>query len=156
MGFEDVRGLLKQRHPMLMVDRVIALEPGKSISAVKNVTGNELQLTGHFPDFAVMPGTLIVEAFGQAASILFARTTGSGGGATDYLVLGLINEMRFLAPVVPGDRMLIRVEFLKLAGAVALVQGDVSVDGARVAHGKLSFARRSFGNKAHEILPAAP
>ena len=86
MAFEEVRGALKQRFPMLMVDTVVALEPGKSIHTTKNVTGNELQFLGHFPEHAVMPGTLIVEAIGQSASILFSKTTGAGMEAGEFLV----------------------------------------------------------------------
>ena len=67
MTFEEVRAALKQRFPMIMVDSVISLEPGKSIRTTKNVTGNEIQFLGHFPEHAVMPGTLIVEAIGQRA-----------------------------------------------------------------------------------------
>src|SRR5271154_991058 len=105
INFEEVRLLLKQRFPMLMVDSVVSLEPGKNIKAIKNVTGNEIQFLGHFPDRAIMPGTLIVEAIGQAASIFFAKTTGTGAGPGEFLVLGSIQDMRFLVPVVPGDTM---------------------------------------------------
>src|ERR1700691_2750790 len=112
MTFEEVRATLKQRFPMLMVDCVLALEAGKSIRTIKNVTGGEIQFLGHFPEFAVMPGTLIVEAIGQSASILFARTTDNGTQPGEFLVLGSINEMRFLVPIVPGDRMEIDVQVL--------------------------------------------
>src|ERR1017187_6954483 len=112
MTFEEVRAALKQRFPMIMVDTVVSLEPGKSIRATKNVTGNEFQFLGHFPECAVMPGTLIVEAIGQSASILFSKTTGTGTQPGQFLVLGSINEMRFLVPVIPGDRMEIEVQVL--------------------------------------------
>jgi 3-hydroxyacyl-[acyl-carrier-protein] dehydratase len=144
MTFEEVRAALKQRFPMIMVDSVIALEPGKSIRAVKNVTGNEIQFLGHFPEHAVMPGTLIVEAVGQAASILFAKTTGTGTGAGEFLVLGSINEMRFLKPVVPGDRMEMEVKVLKFIDNFAVVETVAIVNGVEVAKGKLSFARRNL------------
>jgi len=144
MTFEEVRAALKQRFPMLMVDIVLSLEPGKSIRTIKNVTGNELQFLGHFPEHAVMPGTLIVEAIGQSASILFCQTTKTEARAGDFLVLGIINEMRFLAPVVPGDRMEIDVQVLKFVEDLALVEAVVSVAGTTVAKGKLGFARRSF------------
>lgn len=147
MNFEEVRGLLKQRFPMLMVDTVLELEPDKRIVTVKNVTGNELQFLGHFPEFAIMPGTMIVEAFGQSASILFSKTTALGMRPGEFLVLGVINDMRFLVPVVPGDRMEIDVHILKLAGDIALVEGTVTVSGTTVARGKLSFARRTLGPK---------
>jgi 3-hydroxyacyl-[acyl-carrier-protein] dehydratase len=144
MTFEEVRAALKQRFPMIMVDSVISLEPGKSIRTTKNVTGNEIQFLGHFPEHAVMPGTLIVEAIGQSASILFSKTTGTGTQQGEFLVLGSINEMRFLVPVVPGDRMEIEVQVLKFIEDFALVEAVVTVDGTAVAKGKLGFARRSL------------
>ena len=144
LNFEEVRSLLKQRFPTLMIDCVVGIEPEKRIQAIKNVTGNEIQFLGHFPDRAVMPGTLIVEALGQAASILFSKMTGAGLGPREFLVLGTINNMRFLVPVVPGDRMEIDVKVLKLLHDMALVEGSVLVDGTVVATGTLGFARRSF------------
>jgi 3-hydroxyacyl-[acyl-carrier-protein] dehydratase len=142
MTFEEVRALLAQRFPMLMVDTVISLEPGKRIRTTKNVTGNEIHFLGHFPEHAVMPGTLIVEAIGQSASILFAKTAGTRPG--EFLVLGSINDMRFLVPVAPGDRLEIDVEALKFVGDFAFVEGVATVDGAVVAKGKLGFARRNL------------
>jgi 3-hydroxyacyl-[acyl-carrier-protein] dehydratase len=144
LNFEEVRSLLKQRFPMLMVDIVIALEPGKSIRAIKNVTGNELQFLGHFPQQAIMPGTLIVEAIGQAASILFSKTTETPIENEELLVLGSINDMRFLVPIVPGDRMEIEVQVLKILGGLAFVETTVRVDGTVAVTGKLGFARRKL------------
>lgn len=144
LNFEEVRSLLKQRFPILMVDTVVAIEPEKRIQAIKNVTGNELQFLGHFPEHAVMPGTFIVEAIGQAASILFSKMTGAGLKPGEFLVLGSINTMRFLVPVVPGDRMEIDVKILKLVKDIALVEGVVTVDSTLVATGTLGFARRSL------------
>ena len=144
MTFEEVRALLKQRFPMLMIDTVLELVPGERILAVKNVTGSEIQFLGHFPERAVMPGTLIVEAFGQAASILFSRTTDLRMQSSEFLVLGVIQDMRFLVPVVPGDRLDIDVKILKLAGDMALVEGIVAVGETTVARGRLGFARRAL------------
>ena len=144
MTFEEVRATLKQRFPMLMVDSVLSLEPGKSIRTTKNVTGNELQFLGHFPEHAVMPGTLIVEAIGQSASILFSKTMGTGVRPGEFLVLGAINEMRFLVPVVPGDRMEMEIQVLKFIEDFALVEAVATVDGTVVARGKLGFARRGL------------
>jgi 3-hydroxyacyl-[acyl-carrier-protein] dehydratase len=145
MTFAEVRNLLKQRFPMLMVDTVLELVPEQRIVTIKNVTGNEIQFLGHFPELAIMPGTLIVEAFGQSASILFSRTTSLGLRPGEFLVLGVINDMRFLVPVVPGDRMIIAVKILKVAGDIALVEGTVTVEDTVVARGKLGFARRTIG-----------
>jgi 3-hydroxyacyl-[acyl-carrier-protein] dehydratase len=144
LNFEAVRALVKQRFPMLMIDCVVVLEPDRRIQAIKNVTGNELQFVGHFPELAIMPGTMIVEAIGQAASILFSKTTGAGLGTGEFLVLGTINQMRFLAPVVPGDRMEIEVKVVKFLKDQALVEGVVTVDGRMVATGTLGFARRAL------------
>ena len=144
MTFEEVRAALKQRFPMIMVDTVISLEPGENIRTTKNVTGNEIHFLGHFPEYAVMPGTLIVEAIGQSASILFSKTTGTGTRPGEFLVLGSINEMRFLVPVVPGDRMEIEVMVLKFIEGFALVEAAATVDGTVVARGKLGFARRGL------------
>ena len=144
MTFAEVRTLLKQRFPMIMVDAVLELVPERRIVTLKNVTGNEIQFLGHFPELAIMPGTLIVEAFGQSASILFSRTTSLGLQPGEFLVLGSINEMRFLVPVVPGDRMEIAVQILKTAGDITLCEGTVTVADTVVARGKLGFARRTL------------
>jgi 3-hydroxyacyl-[acyl-carrier-protein] dehydratase len=144
MTFEEVREVLKQRFPMIMVDTVVSLEPGKHIRALKNVTGNEIQFLGHFPQHAIMPGTLIVEAIGQAASILFAKSTGTGAAEREFLVLGSINEMRFLAPILPGHRMETEIHVLKFMERFALVEAVVTVEGEIMARGKLGFAESSL------------
>ena len=144
MGFAEVRTLLKQRFPMIMVDAVLELTPEQRIVTIKNVTGNEIQFLGHFPELAIMPGTLMVEALGQSASILFSKTTSLGLRPGEFLVLGVISDMRFLVPVVPGDCMEIAVNIQKIAGDIALVEGSISVRQGVVARGKLGFARRTL------------
>jgi 3-hydroxyacyl-[acyl-carrier-protein] dehydratase len=144
MSVEEIKTHLKQRFPILMVDRVLEIEPGKKIKALKNVTGNEVQFVGHFPDYAIVPGVLIVEAIGQCASILFSKTTGQGQLQGELLVLGMVSEMRFLVPVLPGHTMILEVNILKMMPGAALVDGIVTVDGTVVAKGKLSFARKVF------------
>lgn len=127
-----------------MVDRVLELEAGKRIKALKNVTGNEIQFLGHFPEYAIMPGVFIVEAIGQSASILFSMTKGKGTEKGEAMVLGAINNMRFLAPVYPGQTMIIEVSFDKIMEEVALIQSKVMVEGNIVATGQLTFARKVF------------
>jgi len=141
MTFEEVKLCLKQRFPMLMVDRVLELEPGKSIKTLKNVSGNEIQLLGHFPDFAIMPGTCMIEAIGQSASLLFSHTTGTGMKPGEVMALAAVNDMRFLAPVLPGHTLIMEVKILKMTDQAALIEGAASVDNVVVARGKLSFAR---------------
>jgi 3-hydroxyacyl-[acyl-carrier-protein] dehydratase len=141
MTFEEVKLCLKQRFPMLMVDRVLELEAGKRIKALKNVTGNEIQFLGHFPEFAIMPGTLIIEAIGQAASLLFSHTSGKGMNQKEFMALASVNDMRFLVPVLPGHTMIMEVKILKMTEEAALIEGTASVDDTVVTRGKLSFVR---------------
>lgn len=142
MTFEEVKAHLKQRFPLIMVDRVLELEPGKRIKSLKNVTGNEIQFLGHFPEFAIMPGTFIIEAIGQSASILFSQTVGKDMDPRELLVLAVVNDMKFLAPVLPGQTLIIEVNILKMTEQQAAVEGVASVDGMVVTRGKLSFARK--------------
>jgi len=142
MTFEEVEAHLKQRFPLIMVDRVLEWEPGKRIKTLKNVTGNEIQFLGHFPDFAIMPGTFIIEAIGQSASILFSCTTGKGMNPKEFMVLAIVNDMKFLVPVLPGHTMIIEVNILKMTEEAALVEGVARVEDTVVARGKLSFARK--------------
>jgi 3-hydroxyacyl-[acyl-carrier-protein] dehydratase len=141
MTFEEVKEHLKQRFPMLMVDRVLELEPGKHIKTIKNVAGNEIQFLGHFADYSIMPGTLIIEAIGQSASILFSRTTGKGMNQKEFMALAAVNDMRFLVPVLPGDTMTMDVNIVKMTDEAALVEGVARVGDIVVTRGKLSFAR---------------
>ena len=143
MTFEEVKERLKQRFPMLMVDRVLELEPGKRIKTLKNVTGNEIQFLGHFADFAIMPGTLMIEAIGQGASILFSHTTGKGMNEKEFMALAAVNDMRFLVPVLPGHTMIMDITISKMTDEAALVEGVARVDDTLVARGKLSFARKA-------------
>jgi 3-hydroxyacyl-[acyl-carrier-protein] dehydratase len=142
MTFEEVKEHLKQRFPLLMVDRVLELEPGKRIKTIKNVTGNEIQFLGHFADYAIMPGTLMIEAIGQSASILFSRTTGKGMHKKEFMALAAVNDMRFLVPVLPGDTITMEVNVLKMTEEAALVEGIARVGDTVVTRGKLSFARK--------------
>jgi 3-hydroxyacyl-[acyl-carrier-protein] dehydratase len=141
MTFEEVKAHLKQRFPFIMVDRVLELEPGKRITTIKNVTGNEIQFLGHFPEFAIMPGTAIIEAIGQSASILFSHTTGKGMDQREFMALAAVNDMRFLAPVLPGHTMTIEVKIVKMTEEAALIEGVACVEETVVTRGKLSFAR---------------
>jgi 3-hydroxyacyl-[acyl-carrier-protein] dehydratase len=142
MTFEEVKTHLKQRFPFIMVDRVLDLEPGKRIKTLKNVAGNEIQFLGHFPDFSILPGTSIIEAIGQSASILFTYSSGKGMERGEFMALAAVNDMRFLQPVLPGHSMLIEVNIVKMTGEAALVEGVASVDDTVVTKGRLSFARK--------------
>ncbi len=124
-----------------MLDRVLEIEPGKRIKTLKNVTGNEIQFLGHFPDHAIMPGTSMIEAIGQSASVLFSYTTGKGMNPKEFMALAAVNDMRFLVPVLPGHTVIMEIRILKMTEEAALVEGVATVDDTVVARGKLSFAR---------------
>ena len=142
MTFDEVKNCIKQRFPILMLDRVLEVDLGRRIKAVKNVTHNEIQFLGHFADLAILPGPFIIESIGQCASILFRLTEKTYSCEHEFLVLAAINEMQFLAPVVPGHTMVVEVFISKMIPTMALVEGTVTVDGTLVAKGKLSFAKK--------------
>jgi len=144
MTAEEVRTSLKQRFPMIMIDCVVSLEEGKSIRAIKNVSTNDVYSLSRSTGYVGLPGTMIIEAIGQAASILFAKSTGMGIRPAEFAVLGAINEIQFLKPVVPGDRMEIGVYVSKFVGTHAVVKTVVTVDQTEVAKGSLGFAVRTL------------
>jgi 3-hydroxyacyl-[acyl-carrier-protein] dehydratase len=122
----DIMRLLPHRYPFLLVDRVIELEPGRRIVALKAVTANEPQFTGHFPGRPIMPGVLMVEALAQAAGIAVITLPEYRGK------LGLfagIDECRFKRMVVPGDTMRLEATVEKLRGIFGRIRAVASVDG---------------------------
>jgi 3-hydroxyacyl-[acyl-carrier-protein] dehydratase len=142
LGFDEISALLPQKFPFLMLDRVLALEKGKTIVAVKNVTGNEIFFLGHFPGMAVMPGALIIESMAQAAIVLFRKTyetDGRGGGVDPRVFFFGGAKVRFLRPVVPGDQLRIEVTIVKAVSTGGIVEAVASVDGDQVAKADLTF-----------------
>jgi 3-hydroxyacyl-[acyl-carrier-protein] dehydratase len=145
----DIKGILDRlphRYPMLLIDRVIEMKPGKSIVALKNVSINEPFFTGHFPHHPVMPGVLILEAMAQAAA-LFSFSDGSALESHDhdtvYYFVG-IDGARFRRPVVPGDQLRIEVDAERLSRSICKYAGRALVDGQLVAEAKLMCAIRSL------------
>ena len=112
MNIEDIRRHLPHRYPCLFVDRVVALEPGVSIEAYKNLSINEPFFDGHFPENPVFPGVLLVEAMAQAAGILGFVTMGKTpeDGSIYYLVG--VDKLRFKRPCVPGDRVVLQASIV--------------------------------------------
>ena len=110
MTIDEIKEYLPHRYPFLLIDRVVSLEEGKRIVALKNVTVNEPFFPGHFPHYAVMPGVLIVEAMAQAAAVLSLRSRGhKNDGKWVYYFVG-IDGARFKRPVTPGDQLLLEVD----------------------------------------------
>ncbi len=137
MDVRQIEKLLPHRHPFLLVDRVVELEPNKRIVAVKCVTMNEPFFAGHFPGQPVMPGVLIIEALAQTSALLAlsSMTPEQRAGKVTYF-MG-IDGARFRKPVVPGDRLELHVEMLRSKGAVLKVKGQAKVEGDVVAEAEL-------------------
>jgi len=112
MNINDVKNFLPHRYPFLLIDRVLELEVGKSLVAIKNVSFNEPQFTGHFPDQPIMPGVMIVEALAQATGILaFKSEVGKPIDGQIYMLVG-IDKVRFKRMVEPGDQLRLEVEVM--------------------------------------------
>lgn len=132
-----VMALLPHRFPMLLVDRVIDMIPGKSATGIKAVTINEPFFAGHFPARPIMPGVLIVEALAQTAGVLAihtARAKAGPEGAGDKLVYFMaIDNAKFRTPVEPGCLLHLKVEVVQDRGRIAKFSGRAEVDGKLVA-----------------------
>lgn len=113
MDIHEILAHLPHRYPFLLVDRVLEIEPNKSIHAYKNVTINEPFFVGHFPHHPVMPGVLIVEAMAQAAALLSFKSMGVKPDENSVVYFAGIDNVRFKRPVVPGDQLLFDVEILQ-------------------------------------------
>ena len=112
MNINEVMNFLPHRYPFLMIDRVLDFEVGKHLTAIKNVSFNEPQFTGHFPTQPIMPGVLIVEALAQATGILaFKSEVGKPIEGQIYMLVG-IDKVRFKRTVEPGDQIVLRVEVM--------------------------------------------
>lgn len=133
LDIEAIMGLLPHRPPFLLVDRVVALEPGKRIVALKAVTMNEPFFAGHFPGHPVMPGVLILEALAQTAALLAMKSLTAEQTARKVTYLMGIDGARFRRPVVPGDRLELTVEITKRKDPVWKERGEARVDGELVA-----------------------
>lgn len=112
MNIQDVKNYLPHRYPFLLIDRVLELEVGKTLVAIKNVTFNEPQFTGHFPAQPIMPGVMIVEALAQATGILaFKSEVGKPIDGQIYMLVG-VDKVRFKRVVEPGDQLRLEVEVM--------------------------------------------
>jgi len=141
----DIHQILKKlphRYPILLVDRVIALEKGKSIKALKNVTINEPFFQGHFPYRPVMPGVLMLEALAQAAALLAFDALGTGPSEDLVYYFAGIDNARFKRPVGPGDQLILDVEMVRMKAGIFKFNCSASVDGTLAVQAELTCAVR--------------
>jgi 3-hydroxyacyl-[acyl-carrier-protein] dehydratase len=153
-GALDINGIMRylpHRYPFLLLDRILACEPGKMIRAQKNVTMNEPFFQGHFPGLPVMPGVLVIEALAQAAAILAYRSTGTGPGGDALFFFAGIDNARFRRRVVPGDRLDLEVDLIRIARGLGKFRTRALVGGDLAAEAELMAALR-YSNTA---APAA-
>jgi len=137
LGPAEIRDLIPHRYPFLLVDRIDELEPGVRAVGIKNVTQNEPFFEGHFPDYPVMPGVLIIEAMAQVGAVGVM----AGGEHKEKLALFAgIDGVRFRRQVVPGDVLRMEVRIERLRGRVGRGRGRAEVGGERVCEAELMFA----------------
>jgi 3-hydroxyacyl-[acyl-carrier-protein] dehydratase len=125
----DIKGIMEilpHRYPFLLVDRIVELEPGKTLTAIKNVTMNEPFFQGHFPGEPVLPGVLILEAMAQAGSILACLSDREMIGRLAYFAG--VDKARFRRVVRPGDQLVLRLEMIKQKGKIIKMAGKAFVD----------------------------
>lgn len=137
MDIAEIRSILPHRYPFLLVDRVLEIEPGRRIRAIKNVSCNEPFFEGHWPGRPIMPGVLILEAMAQAAGLLIAR------GRADYdnhsVMIASIDGVKLRRPVVPGDRLVLEVVEARIKDRSANVACRATVEGRVAAEAKIRF-----------------
>jgi 3-hydroxyacyl-[acyl-carrier-protein] dehydratase len=145
MDIHEILTRLPHRYPFLLVDRVLEIERGKSLKALKNVTMNEPFFTGHFPHRPVMPGVMILEALAQAAAILaFDQLDVRPDDKTVFYFAG-IDGARFKRPVEPGDQLMLHVTLDRMKAGIVKFTTEARVDGALVAGAELLCTMRRVG-----------
>ena len=137
----EIRKIIPHRYPFLLVDRIIELEAGKRAVGIKNVTANEPFFQGHFPEYPIMPGVLIVEALAQTAGIAVnAEAAGAEGSEAKLGVFASIDEMKFKKQVTPGDTLRLEAEILSSKMGVVKAKVKATVDDKTAAEGEIKFA----------------
>ena len=144
MDIHQILEYLPHRYPILLVDRVLECEPGKSIHAIKNVTINEPFFNGHFPHHPVMPGVLILEALAQAAAILSFKTMGSKPDDKSVYYFAGIDGARFKKPVSPGDQLNLHVEIIASKRGIWKFKAEARVEGQLATEAELMCTVRSI------------
>jgi 3-hydroxyacyl-[acyl-carrier-protein] dehydratase len=146
LDINQIKEYLPHRYPMLLVDRVLDVEVGKRITAIKNVTVNEEFFNGHFPHKPVMPGVLMIEAMAQTAAILSFMTMNVKPDENSVVYFVGIDNARFKRPVEPGDQLKMDVEILRVARGIWKYKAVATVDGKVAVEGELMCTIRATGD----------
>jgi len=145
MDITQIMKYLPHRYPFLLVDRVVELVPNERIVALKNITMNEPQFPGHFPNHPVMPGVLMIEALAQAAGLLAFKSGGAEVGPNTVIYFVGIDGARFKRPVVPGDQLRMEAQILKVTRGIWKFATKATVDGQLACEAELMCTLKSLG-----------
>lgn len=137
LNIEEIKEIIPHRYPFLLVDRVLEVEEGKRAVGIKNVTANEEFFNGHFPDYPVMPGVLIVEALAQVGAVAMLKKEENRGRLAFFTG---IDNCRFKKQVKPGDQLRLEVEIIRSRGALGKGKATATVDGELVCEAEIMFA----------------
>ncbi len=137
LDIEAIKQILPHRYPFLLVDRILALEPGKRAVGLKNITVNEPFFQGHFPQRAIMPGVLIIEIMAQIGGVMILSVEEHRG---KLAYIGTVDHAKFRRPVVPGDTLEVEVELLRIRGSMGKVKCVARVGGEEAAEAEIMFA----------------
>lgn len=137
LNYEEIKEILPHRQPFLLIDKVTNLVPGESAEAIKCVSGNEPFFQGHFPEKAVMPGVLILEALAQTGAVAILGLPENKGKLAFF---GGVKNCRFKRQVVPGDVLHLRCQLTRMRGNVGFGEVTAQVDGEVAVTGEISFA----------------
>ncbi len=143
MDIHEILGLLPHRYPFLLIDRVLSLEPDKSIVALKNVTINEPFFPGHYPHHPVMPGVLMIEAMAQASALLSFKSMGGKLDENSVYYFAGIDGARFKRPVSPGDQMIIKSTLIRSMRGLFKFGATIEVDGQLAAEAEVMCTVKS-------------
>ncbi len=139
----EIMRLLPHRYPFLLIDRVLSCESGKEIVALKNVTVNEPYFGGHFPNFPVMPGVLIIEAMAQASALLAFKTFDLARADSNVFYFVGIDDARLKKPVTPGDQLIVKAQILRSIKGIWKFTGQAYVDDKLVSQASLMCTMRN-------------
>jgi len=134
---QQIKEIIPHRYPFLMIDKVIEIEEGKRAVAIKNVTANEEFFNGHFPDYPVMPGVLIVEALAQTGAVAMLKQEAYKGKLAFFTG---IDNCRFKRQVKPGDQLRLEVEIVRIKGPIGKGKARATVDGELACETEIMFA----------------